>query len=84
VAKALARDFYVAHGVENIAPAYELQQPVDVPVMYCKHCIKHTLGWCSRDGEKHPFKEPFYLVAGDGRRFRLQFDCKNCMMKVLG
>lgn len=84
VANALARDFYLAHGVENIAPAYELQQPVDVPVMYCKHCIKHTLGWCSRDGEKHPFKEPFYLVAGDGRRFRLQFDCKNCMMKVLG
>lgn len=84
VANALAGEFYSAHGVGKIAPAYELSPPADVPVMYCRHCIKHTLGWCSRDGEKHPFKEPFYLVSGDGRRFRLQFDCRNCMMKVMG
>ena len=27
--------------------------------------------------------EPLYLVLGDGRRFRLEFDCKRCEMKVL-
>ena len=83
VANSLARDFYASCGVKDVMPAYELNAPVEVPVMYCKHCIKYSLGWCSKGGERHPYKEPFFLVAGDGRRFRLSFDCKNCMMKVV-
>lgn len=83
VANSLARDFYASCGVKDVMPAYELNAPVEVPVMYCKHCIKYSLGWCSKSGDRHPYKEPFFLVAGDGRRFRLSFDCKNCMMKVV-
>ena len=29
-----------------------------------------------------PYREPYYLVGTDGKRFRLAFDCKNCQMKV--
>ncbi len=83
VANYLARDFYSSCGVEFVLPAYELNAPASVPVMYCKHCIKYSLGWCSKSGDKHPYKEPFFLVAGDGRRFKLSFDCKNCIMKVV-
>ena len=83
VANSLAREFYSSCGVEFVLPAYELNAPASVPVMYCKHCIKHSLGWCSKSGDKHPYKEPFFLVAGDGRRFKLSFDCKSCMMKVV-
>ena len=83
VANSLARDFYSSCGVEFVLPAYELNAPASVPVMYCKHCIKYSLGWCSKSGNKHPYKEPFFLVAGDGRRFKLSFDCKSCIMKVV-
>ena len=83
VANSLARDFYKSCGVESLSYAYELSAPDEVPVMYCKHCIKYSLGWCSKGNNKHSYKEPFFLVAGDGRRFKLSFDCKNCIMKVV-
>ena len=83
VANSLARKFYDSCGVEDILPAYELKAPSEVPVMYCKHCIKYSLGWCSKSGNRHFYKEPFFLVAGDGRRFKLSFDCRNCIMMLV-
>ncbi|MBE6303745.1 MAG: U32 family peptidase [Bacteroidales bacterium] len=83
VANSLARDFYASCGVQSVSLAYELDAPAGVPVMYCKHCIKYSLGWCSKSGVKHSYKEPFFLVGGDGRRFKLSFDCRNCMMMVV-
>ena len=32
--------------------------------------------------ERVRWVDPLYLVLGDGRRFRLEFDCKKCEMKV--
>ena len=53
-------------------------------LMTCKYCLRHELGWCrkSPDAAKAP-KDPLYLVSGK-RRFRLEFDCSRCVMKVLG
>ena len=31
-----------------------------------------------RDRVKSPYQEPYFLCSKDGRRFRLEFDCKNC------
>ena len=78
-----ARAFYQSHGVHSIAPAYE-QQPVPGAVlMTCRHCLRYSLGWCpTRQGGRSPYREPYTLVSADGRRFRLSFDCKNCLMKV--
>ena len=62
--------------------AYELKGGAG-PLMQCRHCIRYSLGYCVRHGGKHPqWHEPFFLVLGDGRRFRLEFDCKNCQMNV--
>ena len=83
VSNSHAKAFYMKHGVKSIMPAFE-NEPVDnAVVMFCKHCIKYSLGWCTKSGAKHAFKEPFYLISGDGKRFRLSFDCKECMMKVI-
>ena len=83
VSNSHAKAFYMKHGVKSIMPAFD-NEPVDnAVVMFCKHCIKYSLGWCTKSGAKHAFKEPFYLVSGDGKRFRLSFDCKECMMKVI-
>ena len=78
-----AHSFYAAHGVKNIAPAFE-KQPVEVAVlMFCKHCLRFSMGWCPvHQKGRSPYKEPYYLVSSDGKRFRLSFDCKNCQMKV--
>lgn len=75
--------FYTGHGVQSVAPAYE-QSSVDKAVlMFCKHCLRYSMGWCPiHQRERSPYKEPYYLVSGDGKRFRLEFDCKNCQMKV--
>lgn len=83
VSNRLARKFYSMHGVQSIRDAYESAPVKDMPVMFCKHCIKYALGYCTKSGDKHVFKEPFYLVSGDGRRFRLSFDCVNCEMTVI-
>lgn len=82
VSNSLSRDFYHIHKVKSVSPAYELNPPDAVPIMFCKHCIKYTMGWCSKNGKKTPYREPFTLVASDGRRFPLEFDCKQCIMKV--
>ena len=78
-----AHSFYAAHGVKNIAPASG-KQPVEAAVlMFCKHCLRFSMGWCPvHQKGRSPYKEPYYLVSSDGKRFRLSFDCKNCQMKV--
>ena len=79
-----ARRFYLDHGVKAVAPAYE-KQPVDSAVlMFCRHCLRYSMGWCPvYQKGRSPYREPYYLASSDGRRFRLEFDCKNCQMKVL-
>lgn len=75
--------FYRDHGVGRIAPAFEKEAPKDAVLMFCKHCIRYSMGWCPvHHKTKSPFREPYFLVSADGRRFRLQFDCKLCQMKV--
>lgn len=83
VSNSYAGAFYKQHGVKSILPAFEKQPVSAAAVMFCKHCIKYSMGWCTKNGERHPYKEPFYIVSGDGKRFRLSFDCKECIMKVI-
>ena len=79
-----AQLFYQHHGVTRIAPAFEKRPVQDAVLMFCKHCLRYSMGWCPvRHKQKSPFKEPYYLVSGDGKRFRLEFDCKHCQMKVI-
>jgi putative protease len=53
-------------------------------LMTCKYCLRYELGWCHRriDGSKAP-NDPLFLVSGK-RRFRLEFDCGKCEMRVMG
>lgn len=79
-----AEAFYREHGMERIASAFEKQQPDGAVLMFCKHCIRYSMGWCpTHHRVRSPYREPFFLVSGDGRRFRLRFDCKACQMRVL-
>ena len=51
------------------------------PLMTCRFCIRHAWGQCKKE-KPGGWEEPLYLVLGDGRRFRLRFDCRKCEMTV--
>ena len=78
ISNRLSASFY---GVE--APtAFELYGGSG-PLMQCRYCLRYELGYCVRHGGQRPqWREPLSLVLGDGRRFRLEFDCTNCQMNV--
>ena len=79
IANGVARDFYHADGVT----AYELRGG-DGPVMQCRHCLRYALGYCVKHGGQRPtWREPLSLRLGDGRLFRLEFDCGKCQMNVI-
>ena len=83
VSNKYAELFYKRHNVADVQPAFEIDCKEGGALMFCKHCLKHSLGWCTKSGKPSPYKEPFYIVSGDGRRFRLSFDCKECVMRVV-
>lgn len=52
-------------------------------LMTCRYCLRHELGFCVKHGGKRPgWREPLFLRLGDGRRFRLEFNCVSCQMNV--
>jgi len=82
-ANSKASDFYAKHGHPDIAPAYELESPRGALLMQCRHCLRYSLGYCVKNGgEKPRWREPLKLRLGDGRLFRLEFDCRHCQMNV--
>ena len=83
VMNAQARTFYSDHGVEKVDYAFEKSAPDSAVIMFCRHCIKRSLGICPKN-RKQDLKvhEPMYLVSQDGRRFGLRFDCSRCLMEV--
>jgi putative protease len=84
IANRVSREFYSQHGLESVQPAFELKAPAEGKLlMQCRHCIKYALGFCvKRNGRRLPYREPLCLRLGDGRLFRLEFNCQHCQMNV--
>ena len=51
------------------------------PLMTCKYCILHELGHCRKSNPMA--NDPRYLRLQNGTLLSLEFDCKNCEMKIL-
>lgn len=91
VSNHLSREFYARHGLKDAAPAFEtpnadgesISSGCNHLLMQCRHCLRYSLGYCTKHGGKEPhWREPLFLRLGDGRRFRLQFNCKECKMNL--
>ena len=79
-----AKAFYAGHGVTKIEDAFEKKAIDEAVVMFCKHCLRYSMGWCpNKQQGKSPYREPYSLQSLDGKMFRLVFDCKKCEMKVI-
>ena len=84
VMNAQARTFYQDHGVLSVDDAFEKAVPDNAVIMFCRHCIKNSMGLCPKNRKQEvKVHEPLYLLSQDGRRFRLRFDCAHCQMEVL-
>ncbi|MBO4328820.1 MAG: U32 family peptidase [Bacteroidales bacterium] len=78
----LAEAFYRQHGVEEIEPALEktFSKASGLTLMTTHHCIRYANGMCLKE---HPsYTGPLYLRHGENT-FRLEFDCKQCLMKLI-
>ena len=77
-----AQAFYRQHGVRQIDAAFELSPRRDVPLMFTKHCLRYSMGWCPLLQRKQsPYREPYYLLYKE-TRLRLHFDCRHCQMQI--
>ena len=84
VSNSLSRTFYSDQGID-VAPAFEKQHPTTPLIMQCRYCIRYALGYCVKHGGSKPnWHEPLYLTLPNAKRFRLEFDCKDCKMNIYG
>ena len=69
------------HKKTNIAtePPYEETHDEHTPLMITKYCLRRQLGKCLREGN---IASRWALRLENGKQLPLEFDCKNCLMKV--
>lgn len=89
VTNSFSEAFYREHGVEEMRCGVEVEKRADVnqpgkEVMHTRYCLRRELGLCKKrvSRVKGENEEPWYITSGK-HRFRLQFDCANCEMKVI-
>lgn len=81
VTNRLAREFYADHGVTGIAEGLDCRtSTTGEEVMVSDYCIRREIGECLL--EKPRLKGNLYLVRGT-KKYRLEFDCKACQMKLI-
>ena len=85
VANAIAGQFYREHGVTQIVPALECQDPgrsITSPVMTTRYCLRRELGACRLDKKaRRSLPEPLFLRTS-GALLRVECDCKSCEMRL--
>ncbi|MCX5793085.1 MAG: U32 family peptidase [Elusimicrobia bacterium] len=74
-----AAGFYKRHGVTETGKAAEAGADLTGrPLMVTRFCLRRRLGLC----KKGKPVEPLYLEDAEGSRFRLEFDCAACRMRL--
>lgn len=76
-----AKEFYQRHHAETKEMALETGlSALNKKVMTTKHCILYGLDKCKKN---HKTPERLLLVDEKGRKYGLNFDCKNCRMEII-
>ena len=84
VSNKAAQRFYKKCGVEEIEPAIEVAKAhrrKGLMLMETRYCVRRKIGACLKEGGEKLYAEPLTL-RGQGFEMRLEFDCKNCKMRV--
>jgi putative protease len=83
ISNSFSEELYKALGARSADKAYEISGPLSVELMRCKYCIRHELGICLKEEAGKKAGGPLFL-ENNGKKYRLQFDCKNCEMVIFG
>lgn len=80
----LAKKFYEERNAKVSEYAFEAQKNYDKKIiMTTKHCIKYTMGLCTKYFDKPArYKEPLLLIDEKGKKYTLSFDCSQCRMFI--
>lgn len=70
-----AKSFYQNSGCESCSMSFESTHNACTELMRTKHCLKYAFNMC-----KSPKK--LFLIDEKGKKYRLEFDCKNCNMII--
>ncbi|MDR3366485.1 MAG: U32 family peptidase [Prevotellaceae bacterium] len=82
VLNSYAKKFYERHGVTDVSPAFEQEQPQGAAtLMTTRYCLLRELGFCKQRKQGKLLQEPLFL-ENNGYKLRLKFDCKACEMAV--
>ena len=79
-----SEDFYKKCGAEVCEYAPEFGTSLSRKnIMTTKHCIKYTLKLCPKYFNKESiYKEPFYLLDEKNEKYKLKFNCRECVMNI--
>lgn len=78
-----AYDFYKKRGCNIEELALETQNDINnKEVMISKYCIKNQLGICPKQTSQRKYKEPYTLIDEYNKKYIVEFDCRNCNMKI--
>ncbi len=70
---------YRRDGVHTVSTTVTNPDEIPSALMTCHHCIRYANGMCSKEtGQK---ATPLY-IRNCANTFRLEFDCRNCLMTV--
>ena len=75
--------FYKRRGCCIEEMALESQKNItEKEVMISKYCIKNQLGLCSKQTAVKKFIEPYTLIDEFNKEYLVEFNCKDCVMKI--
>lgn len=78
-----AEAFYREHGALEVEVGFELTEVTEgKELMHTRYCLLYELGYCRKQSPRQVLNFPLYL-CNEKYRFRLEFDCKECCMKIL-
>lgn len=78
-----AKNFYLRHGVKKLEYGVEKTLTNDeIILMSSRHCLRYQLGQCLKRENVSPEYQGDLFLQDNRRRFKLSFDCKNCMMEI--
>lgn len=77
-----AAQFYREHGAVKIENGFE--KSGNLPgreLMHTRYCLLYEIGRCRKSNQNGDLKFPLFLYNAK-QKFRLEFDCKECFMKI--
>jgi len=82
IANSLAEKFYRDHGADVAEKAIETRpRQGEVRIMTTRYCLRREIGACLCRDKDNNIQARLLLETPAGR-LRLEFDCKNCQMKI--